>query len=116
MLDRGYRVTKVAWKFGQFVLQLTFMQSDGKFSGKDTLHSSAIASDRPGNERAVRVVKMAKFHVKYMHAGSHCHYDLIRICDLCLCQGFQVNFSHLPVMYSNSLFRIIYKNKCICYK
>ena len=81
VLDRGYRVTKVAWKFGQFVLQPTFMRSDGKFSGKDTLHSSSIASDRSGNERAVRVVKMAKFYVKYMHAGSHCHHDLIRICD-----------------------------------
>ena len=72
VLDRGYRITKVAWKFGQFVLQPTFMQSNGKFSGKDTLHSSSIASDRSRNETAVRVVKMVKFLCK-IHA---CRFSL----------------------------------------
>ena len=98
VLDRGYRVTKAAWRYGQFILQPTFMRSDGKFTGNDTLRSSSIASDRSGNERAVRVVKLAKFYIKNCMYAGHKEEDLIRMCDLWLCQGFQINFSHLSVM------------------
>ena len=57
-LDKGYRVTIVAWREGkQKICQPVFARSDEKFTGEETLLSASVASDRSGNERGVGVSK-----------------------------------------------------------
>ena len=54
ILDKGYRVVEAAWREGrQFVLQPTFAKADKKFTSDEKIRSSAVASDRGENERAV---------------------------------------------------------------
>ena len=70
VLDRGYRSTRCAWRSGgQFVLQPTFAKSDRKFNASEVLRAAAIAADRSGNERAVRVAKMSS----YVKRGTTTH-------------------------------------------
>ena len=54
MLDKGYRVNLPAWRAGrQQIYQPIFAKSDRKFTGRETIRSADIATDRSGNERAV---------------------------------------------------------------
>ena len=51
-----------AWRAGrQQVLQPVFAQSDRKFTGRETIKSAEIATDRSGNERAVNRAKQCGF-------------------------------------------------------
>ena len=98
VLDRGYRVTKIAWKNGrQFVLQPIFAKSDRKFNTIETLKSSSIAADRSGNERSVRLCKLCNVFKNYSTCGQTSE-DIERICDFWLTQSFQVNFMYKNVM------------------
>ena len=61
-LDKGYRCLEVAYREGkQSCLQPDFAKSDCNFKGKETLTSAAVATDRPGNERVVRLSKQSGF-------------------------------------------------------
>jgi hypothetical protein len=59
ILDKGYRCSVAAWRKGQIVLQPRFAKSDQQFTTEQLLSSTALASDRGGNERAVNVCKRA---------------------------------------------------------
>ena len=70
---------------------------DRKFSTMETLNAASIAADRSGNERAVRVCKLADVFANYEHKPLKTA-DIVRLCDLWLTQSFQVNF-----MYKTSM-------------
>ena len=98
VLDRGYRITKIACKNGhQFVLQPIFAKSDRKFNTIETLKSSSVAADRSGNERAVRLCKLCNVFKNYSTCGQTSE-DIEQICDFWLTQSFQVNFMYKNVM------------------
>ena len=95
ILDKGYRVTGAAWRAGkQFVLQPSFGKSDKKFSSIETLRSAAIASDRGGNERAVRLSKMSR----ELHDVTTGNQSMERLSDIWLTWSFQCNFIYKPVL------------------
>jgi len=73
ILDKGYRSVLAAWRCGKLlVLQPTFAKSDTKFTGEQTLSSSAIAADRASNERAVRLCKKAGMLQRGVESNSSC--------------------------------------------
>jgi hypothetical protein len=75
-------------------LQPTFAKSDTKFTGKETLSSAAIAADRAGNERAVRICKKSGM----VKEGFREHSDFAVISDVWLAWSFQSNFLYKPVV------------------
>jgi hypothetical protein len=99
VLDRGYRVTRAAWKQNQFVLQPNFASSDRKFNTLETLRSAALAADRSGNERCVRLAKSSNL-VKYglQKQGGTSPANIQRVSKSWLAHGFQVNFMYQSVM------------------
>jgi hypothetical protein len=95
ILDKGYRIVSAAWRTGeQFVLQPAFAKSDRKFNTVKTIKSCAVASDRGGNERAVRIAKMSGF----LKEGLRHNQTLDRLSDACLAWSFQANFMYKPVL------------------
>ena len=96
-LDRGYRVTKAAWKLGQFILQPIFAKSDRQFTTIETLKAASVAADRSGNERSVRTCKMANIFSNHAKHGNKTE-DVRRLCDFWIAHGFQVNFMYKNVM------------------
>ena len=51
IVDKGYRINLPAWRAGrQTVIQPMFAKSDSTFTGKQTVVSGSVASDRSGNE------------------------------------------------------------------
>ena len=65
VLDKGYRITSEAWKNGcHIVLQPTFAKSGQRFTSCETLLTASVATDRAGNERAVRYVKNSDYIAK----------------------------------------------------
>lgn len=94
VLDRGYRVSHSCWKEGrQRVLQPSFAKNQHKFSGRDTIHTSQVASDRSGNERAVNAAKRSGYINRGLVEGE----SLARLCDAWLVWSFICNFVYLPV-------------------
>jgi hypothetical protein len=94
ILDRGYRVSLEAMnKGGHFVLQPIFALADRKFNSSEVLHTSTVSSDRAGNERAVKYLKISDF----MSKGLLYNESAVRLCDTWLAWGFQVNFMYRPV-------------------
>jgi hypothetical protein len=94
VLDKGYRVVLDAWNAGgHFVLQPIFAQSDRHFTTDETLLSSTVATDRAGNERAVRYMKISDYVSKGLLSSESVH----RLCDTWLAWGFQVNFMYKSV-------------------
>ena len=64
-LDKGYRCLEVAYREGkQSCIQPDFAKSDCNFKGKETLTSTAVATDRSGNERVVRLSNFKKDNIK----------------------------------------------------
>ena len=62
IFDKGYCVNLPAWRAGrQQVSQPTFAKSDKKFTGRQTIQSADIATDRSGNERAVYRCKLSGY-------------------------------------------------------
>jgi DDE superfamily endonuclease len=94
VLDKGYRVGGAAWRVGnQFVLQPAFARSNKKFTTFETIRNSAIASDRGGNERAVRLAKMSG----YLENAAKPNVSFDTIAIVWLCRSFQCNFMYHPV-------------------
>ena len=95
ILDKGYRNRLTAWKEGkQLTLQPSFASSDRKFRRKETLSSAVVASDRSGNERAVRLTKMSG----YIKRGLDKNQSIERMDKAWLCWGFQINFMYNAVL------------------
>ena len=57
ILDRGYRGNDAAHLMDQLCLQPPSAKSDRRFRGKESIYAGAVARDRSGNERGVRVMK-----------------------------------------------------------
>ena len=95
IMDKGYRSILAAWRAGdQLLLQPFFAKSDRKFTSKEVLLSAAVATDRSGNERAVRAMKRSEF----IRRGIHQKQKLDQFADFWLAWGFQVNFMYKPVL------------------
>jgi len=92
--DKGYRCVMAAWKNGQFLLQPTFHRSDQKIGSKGLLTSATIASDRGGNERAVRVCKYSNL----IKRGLQKNGDPAIFNEYWLTWSFQANFMYRPVL------------------
>jgi hypothetical protein len=94
VLDKqGYRVGDAAWRVaGQFVLKPSFGKYDKKFNTFQTVRS-AVASDRGGNERAVRLSKLSG----YFGNGVKPNVSLDSLADVWLCWSFCCNFMYKPV-------------------
>jgi hypothetical protein len=95
MFDRGYRnIGDFARSQGkQLVVQPTFSRAEERFKRYNTLRSAAIAAVRAGNERYVRYAKQSKFIKSGLKPNESC----VRVCDIWICWGFQVNFMFRPV-------------------
>ena len=94
VLDKGYHVVEAAWREGkQFVEEPTFAKVDKKFTSYETIRSAAVASDRGGNEHAVRLAKMSS----YLHNGTKQNQSTETLCDVWLTWSFVCNFIYCPV-------------------
>ena len=95
ILDKGYRCILAAWRAGgQLLLQPFFARSDRKFSSNEVLLSGAIATDRSGNERAVKRLKSSNMIAR----GIHQRLDFAEFADFWIAWGFQCNFMYKPVL------------------
>ena len=89
ILDKGYRVTLMAWHNGkQMVYQPFFSHSDCCFCTAETISSGSTASDRSGNERGVKVCKLSA----KLKRGFHPRGNPSTFNDIWLCWSFQTNF------------------------
>ena len=86
--DKGYRARAICWEHGQFTAQPIFGRSDERFTGRDTIYSASIASDRAGNERAVNVCKRSGVIQRGFKPGM----DAQMFQDVWITWGFQANF------------------------
>ena len=77
----------------------TFAKADTKFTSREVIRSSTVASDRGGNERAVRLAKMCGF-LKY---GTEPHQNMSILGDAWLGWGFVCNFIYACVFRSSQL-------------
>jgi hypothetical protein len=94
ILDKGYRIVLDAFNAGgHFTLQPIFAEGDRHFTEWETLVISTVATDRSGNERAVRYLKISD----YIKTGLITDEDVNGLCDTWLTWGFQVNFMYKPV-------------------
>ena len=92
--DKGYHARTVAWKEGeQLVLQPEWADSEKRFNRKQTLRTASVATDRGGNERAVKVCKRAGFISSGFHANA-CPQTLD---DAWITWGLQANFMYNPI-------------------
>jgi DDE superfamily endonuclease len=96
ILDRGYKVVGECFAHGkQKVLQPTFTRiAKPKFSAMDTQLTAAVAHDRGGNERAVKIAKISNFVAE----GYKSTVTVDQLCDAWIAWGYQVNFMYKPVL------------------
>ena len=95
IFDKGYRLTLLACQEGkQLTQQPVFARSDEKFTGKETLRSGSLASDRSGNERAVKVSKRAG----YIQRGIESQECPIRMDNVWKAWSFQTNFMYKSIV------------------
>jgi hypothetical protein len=93
ILDRGYRGNATAFRQDQLCLQPPSARSDRRFTGKQTIYAGAVARDRSGNERGVKVMKRSGLYKR----GFKENMSSKRFCDALLTWGFQVNFMYKPI-------------------
>ena len=95
VLDKGYRCTVMMFRHGeQRVLQPIYAIKNKRWTDNEALTTASIASDRSGNERAVKLLKTSGL-IKY---GIESHQSFEYINDIWLSYGFQVNFMYKSVM------------------
>ena len=63
MLDKGHRVTQHVFRHFQHIVQPTFAKEGRKSTGSEGLCVSEAVSDRSGNVRAAKCVKMVRTNV-----------------------------------------------------
>ena len=95
ILDKGYRIVRIAWREGEQVcLQPTFKSSDRKFSCDEMLISASVAADRSGNERAVKRCKESAM----LKRGLKPNGCPKRLNNVWLAWSFQTNFMYNSVL------------------
>ena len=77
----------------QLCLQPPSAKSDRRFRGKESIYAGAVARDRSGNERGVRVMKRSGLFKSGFKVGMSAK----RFSDALLLWGFQANFMFKPV-------------------
>ena len=88
-------MTLPAWRAGrQEVLQPTFVVSDKRFSGRQTIHTADVATTRSGNERAVKQSKQSG----YIRRGILPKGNPSTMDDVWLTWSFQTNFMYRSVL------------------
>ena len=94
ILDRGYRGNVAAFRKDQLSLQPPSARGDRRFRGKETIYAGAVARDRSGNERGVRVMKRSGLYKRGFKEGMSAK----RFCDAFLTWGFRANnFMYRPI-------------------
>ena len=94
ILDKGYRITQIAYKHGeQLVLQPDLRRSDRAFTRLETIGSACIATHRSGNERQVNRSKLSE----EVRRGLAQNGDFVRLDDAWLAWNFRVNFMILYI-------------------
>ena len=89
--DKGYMCVENAYRLGkQLTLQPDFAEADRHFKGKETLTYAAIATDRSGNERAVRLSKQSG----YINRGIQAAGSPLRMDNAWIPWSFQCNFMY----------------------
>ena len=78
----------------QRVVQPIFATESRSFTGQEGLCVSEVASDRSGNERAVKCVKLSGF----LSTGADKSQSFVRLNDVWKAFAFQINFMHRPVV------------------
>ena len=94
MLDKGFQIVQPAIKYKQKIIQPIFASSERDFCGNESLCISEVASDRSGNERAVKCVKRSGYITK----GLESHQSYKRMDKVWLAFLFQTNFMFKPVL------------------
>ena len=95
MLDKGYRIVRLAWSIGkQLCIQPPFASSDRKFTSDEMLVAASVAADRSGNERAVKLAKKSGL----LKRGLKPRASPIRLNNAWMSWSFQVNFMYAPVL------------------
>jgi DDE superfamily endonuclease len=93
--DRGFLITVTAFQHGgQLVIQPVFAKKHERFTDHEMKISAAIAKDRSGNERGVRIMKLSG----YISQGLLPNESVTRLSNVWLCWGFQSNFMYLPIL------------------
>ena len=95
ILDKGYRIIRIAWREGkQVCLQPKFAKSDAQFTSNDLNFSGSVAADRSGNERAVRCSKMSSMLAR----GLKPNRNPAQMNKVWESWSFQTNFMFGPVL------------------
>ena len=95
IFDKVYRLVLDATKHDQACLQLHFEKSDCQSSKQELIPNEGIAFLRSLNERNVRKIKRSRI---LRNGIASANYNLIRLDNICMSWGFQVNFMHNPCM------------------
>ena len=94
VLDKGCRVTQHILRNNQKIIQ-PICSVDGRgLAGDEGLCISEVASDRSGNERAVKCIKQSD----YLTNGLNHHQSFDRVNTVWKSFGFQSNFMHCPIV------------------
>ena len=95
ILDKGYRIIRIAWREGkQVCLQPKFAKSDLQFTSDELNFSGSVAADRSGNERAVRRSKLSST----LKRGLKPHGNPARLNKIWEAWSFQTNFMYGSVL------------------
>jgi hypothetical protein len=94
ILDKGYRVIQAIYRYFQKAIQPIFSTMGFGFKGIEGLCIAEVASDRSGNERAVKCVKQSNF----ITDGLHSNQSFSRMNNVWKAFAFQCNFMFQPVL------------------
>ena len=94
ILEKGYRVTQYILQNHQKIMQPKHSKDGHDFTGDERLCIFEIASDRPGNEMAVKYVKQSEC----LTDGLNQHQDFARVNVFWKVFSFQTNFMYFPVV------------------
>ena len=94
MLEKGYRTTSVDVTRHQKVAHPIFGRSGKGIAEEGGLCIYEVASDRSGNERAVRHCHLSNF----LTNGIHQNHSFARLNKVWECFSFQVNFMRDPFL------------------
>ena len=95
ILDKGYHLTLAVWESSrQHVIQPVFTKDDNKFTTHNVLYLAGVATEKPGNERAVTYGKLSGLFQR----GYHLNMDPVRFHKSWLVWNFQVNFLYKPIL------------------
>ena len=94
ILEKGYMLIQAIYRYCQKVIQPIFSPMGFGFKGIEGLYIAEVASDRSGNQRAVKCVKQSNF----ITDGLHSNQSFSRMNKVWKAFAFQCNFMFQPVL------------------